>query len=118
MVNPDSGMVEWPGEVDLNPEVLYGRYEPASEHRIEPRTVRAPATITKSPHDSPMARCSLAGESEHVRTGSMMNRRQRVTLAPLGRRDLNPRARDPAGCVGAGHGTVARSGHVAQPTET
>jgi len=42
-VNPESGTVEWPGEVDLDPEVLYGRYEPASGHRIERRTVREPA---------------------------------------------------------------------------
>ncbi|MCA1699991.1 MAG: DUF2442 domain-containing protein [Actinobacteria bacterium] len=43
-VNPDSGTVEWPGEVDLDPEVLYGRYEPASGNRIERRTVRRPVT--------------------------------------------------------------------------
>jgi hypothetical protein len=42
-VNRESGTVEWPGEVDLDPEVLYGRYEPASGHRIERRTVREPA---------------------------------------------------------------------------
>jgi hypothetical protein len=42
-VNPENGTVEWPGEVDLDPEVLYGRYEPASGHAIERRTVRAPA---------------------------------------------------------------------------
>jgi hypothetical protein len=46
-VNPKSGTVEWPGEVDLDPEVLYGRYEPASGHRIERRTVREPAIATK-----------------------------------------------------------------------
>jgi hypothetical protein len=46
-VNPESGTVEWPGEVDLDPEVLYGRYEPASGHRIERRTVRELATATK-----------------------------------------------------------------------
>jgi hypothetical protein len=43
-VNPESGTVEWPGEVDLDPEVLYGRYEPASGHRIERRTIRGPIT--------------------------------------------------------------------------
>jgi uncharacterized protein DUF2442 len=43
-VNHESGTVEWPGEVDLDPEVLYGRYEPASGHRIERRTIREPAT--------------------------------------------------------------------------
>ena len=45
-VNPESGTVEWPGEVDLDPEVLYGRFEPASGHRIERRTIRAPAAAT------------------------------------------------------------------------
>jgi hypothetical protein len=42
-VNPETGTVEWPGEVDLDPEVLYGRYESASGARIERRTIRAPA---------------------------------------------------------------------------
>lgn len=42
-VNPDTGTVEWPGEVDLDPEVLYGLYEPASGHRIGRRVVREPA---------------------------------------------------------------------------
>jgi uncharacterized protein DUF2442 len=41
-VNPENGAVEWPGEVDLDPEVLYGRYEPASGHRIARRTVQEP----------------------------------------------------------------------------
>jgi hypothetical protein len=43
-VNHESGTVEWPGEVDLDPEVLYGRYEPASGHRIERRIIREPVT--------------------------------------------------------------------------
>jgi hypothetical protein len=46
-VNPESGTVEWPGEVDLDPEVLYGRFEPASGHRIERRTVREPVTTAR-----------------------------------------------------------------------
>lgn len=41
-VNPESHTVEWPGEVDLDPEVLYGRFEPASGARIERRTIREP----------------------------------------------------------------------------
>jgi hypothetical protein len=41
-VNPESRTVEWPGEVDLDPEVLYGRYEPASGHRLSRRSVRGP----------------------------------------------------------------------------
>ena len=43
-VNSESRTIEWPGEVDLDPEVLYGRYEPASGERIERRAVRAPVS--------------------------------------------------------------------------
>jgi hypothetical protein len=43
-VNPESRTVEWPGGVDLDPEVLYGRYEPASGHRIPRRIVRGPVS--------------------------------------------------------------------------
>lgn len=39
-VNPESQTIEWPGEVDLDADVLYGRYEPASGVRIERRIVR------------------------------------------------------------------------------
>lgn len=42
-VNPESHTVEWPGEVDLDPDVLYGRFEPASGARLERRTIREPA---------------------------------------------------------------------------
>jgi hypothetical protein len=42
-VNPESQTIEWPGEIDLDPEVLYGRYEPASGAHITRRTVREPA---------------------------------------------------------------------------
>lgn len=41
-VNPGTGTVEWPGEVDLDAEVLYGRFEPASGARITRRTLREP----------------------------------------------------------------------------
>jgi hypothetical protein len=41
-VNNQSGTVEWPGEVDLDPDVLYGRFEPASGSQIERRTIREP----------------------------------------------------------------------------
>jgi hypothetical protein len=41
-VNPETRTVEWPGEVDLDPEVLYGRFEPASGETIVRRTVREP----------------------------------------------------------------------------
>jgi Protein of unknown function (DUF2442) len=33
-VDSATGTVEWPGEVDLDAEVLYGRFEPASGARI------------------------------------------------------------------------------------
>ena len=46
-VNSETQTVEWPGEVDLDPEVLYGRYEPASGHRIERRTIREPAATAR-----------------------------------------------------------------------
>lgn len=42
-VNPDSRAVEWPDEVDLDSEVLYGLFEPASGARLGRRTVREPA---------------------------------------------------------------------------
>jgi hypothetical protein len=43
-VNPETQTVEWPGEVDLDPDVLYGSYEPASGVQIERRIVRAPSS--------------------------------------------------------------------------
>jgi hypothetical protein len=45
-VNPESRTVEWPGEVDLDRKVPYGRYEPASGHRMARRTIRGPASTT------------------------------------------------------------------------
>lgn len=42
-VNPETRTIEWPGEVDLDPDVLYGRFEPASGHQIERRTMREPS---------------------------------------------------------------------------
>jgi Protein of unknown function (DUF2442) len=41
-VNPGTQTIEWPGEVDLDPEVLYGRFEPGSGATIRRRTVREP----------------------------------------------------------------------------
>jgi hypothetical protein len=43
-VDPETQTVEWPGEADLDPDVLYGRYEPASGVRIERRIVREPSS--------------------------------------------------------------------------
>lgn len=42
-VNPETQTIEWPGEVDLDPDVLYGNFEPASGIRIARRVVRDPA---------------------------------------------------------------------------
>src|SRR5579875_2979946 len=42
-VNPESRTIEWPGEVDLDPEVLYGRHDPASGAAITRRTITEPA---------------------------------------------------------------------------
>jgi hypothetical protein len=41
-VNPEFGVVEWPGEIDLDSDVLYGPFEPASGDRVERRLVKAP----------------------------------------------------------------------------
>jgi hypothetical protein len=41
-VNLETRTVEWPGEVDLDPEVLYGLHEPASGIRLTRRTIRGP----------------------------------------------------------------------------
>lgn len=42
-INDASGTVEWPGEIDLDPEVLYGLFEPASGPPMRRRTIREPA---------------------------------------------------------------------------
>jgi len=39
-VNPETQTIEWPGEVDLDPDVLYGNFEAASGVHIARRTVR------------------------------------------------------------------------------
>jgi hypothetical protein len=41
-VNELNGAVEWPGEIDLDPEVLYGLFEPASGGPMTRRTIREP----------------------------------------------------------------------------
>ncbi len=46
-VNPQTQTIEWPGEVDLDPDVLYGRFEPASGIRIARRTVRGRTTAKR-----------------------------------------------------------------------
>lgn len=42
-VNREARTIEWPGDLDLDPDVLYGRAEPASGVSVERRTVTEPA---------------------------------------------------------------------------
>ena len=42
-VNPESRTIEWPGGIDLDPDVLYGAFEAADDVRIERRLVTEPA---------------------------------------------------------------------------
>jgi hypothetical protein len=42
-VNPESRTIEWPGGVDLDPDVLYGKFEAEGGIRIERRVVKEPA---------------------------------------------------------------------------
>jgi hypothetical protein len=42
-VNAETQTIEWPGEIDLDADVLYGRFEPSSGVRIARRVVREPA---------------------------------------------------------------------------
>ncbi len=42
-VNEETHAVEWPGEIDLDAEVLYGLFEPAVGPPLRRRTVREPA---------------------------------------------------------------------------
>lgn len=41
-VNPETQTIEWPGGIDLDPDVLYGNFEPASGIRLSRRTIREP----------------------------------------------------------------------------
>jgi hypothetical protein len=42
-VNPATRTIEWPGGVDLDPDVLYGTFEPEGGIRIDRRVVKEPA---------------------------------------------------------------------------
>jgi hypothetical protein len=42
-IKPNSRTIEWPGGIDLDPDVLYGSHEPASGKHLTRRTVREPA---------------------------------------------------------------------------
>lgn len=39
-VDPETGTIAWPGEIDLDAAVLYGLYEPADGTRLERRVVQ------------------------------------------------------------------------------
>jgi hypothetical protein len=41
-VNPESRTIEWPGDIDLDPDVLYGAHEAADGVQIERRTIKEP----------------------------------------------------------------------------
>jgi hypothetical protein len=43
-VDEESGTIVWPGDVDLDPDVLYGRFEPEVGPPYERREVRPPNT--------------------------------------------------------------------------
>jgi hypothetical protein len=40
-VNPETQTVEWPGEVDLDPDVLYGTFEPEVGGPLERRVIQS-----------------------------------------------------------------------------
>ncbi len=42
-VNPETRTIEWPGGLDLDPDVLYGLFEAEDGVRIERRVVGEPA---------------------------------------------------------------------------
>ena len=46
---PEMQTIEWPGVVGLDPEVLYGRFEPSSGVEIDRRTVREPTGAHSAP---------------------------------------------------------------------
>jgi hypothetical protein len=60
-VNPQSETVEWPGEVDLDPDVLYGLFEPASGPPIPRRTIREPTHTADPRHSRRQASRASAG---------------------------------------------------------
>lgn len=47
-VNGESGTVEWPGEIDLDPDVLYGTFEPEVGGPLERRVIQSTQTSSAS----------------------------------------------------------------------
>jgi hypothetical protein len=45
-VNPESRVVEWPEEIDLDSDVLYGRYESVRGTSYERRLIKPPSPST------------------------------------------------------------------------
>jgi hypothetical protein len=45
-VNPETGTIEWPGEVDLDPLVLYGTFEAEGAKPMRRRVIREPDPAT------------------------------------------------------------------------
>ena len=42
---PQSGTVEWPGEIELDPNVLYGTHEPTGDQPLERRIVETASQV-------------------------------------------------------------------------
>lgn len=58
-------------EVDLDPGFRYGRFEPASGHRVERRTIREPSATAQLARDQFLAAPSW---SQYPRTPSVLRR--------------------------------------------
>ena len=85
-VNPETGTVEWPGEVDLDAEVLYGRSEPESGVAIPRRDVEAPAPAhaasTENGVDAPGLDRMMSGEAADMERASLTC----FVIGPIGNR--------------------------------
>jgi hypothetical protein len=42
-VNPEARVVEWPGELDLDADVMYGKFKPAYGRDYERRIIKKPS---------------------------------------------------------------------------
>jgi hypothetical protein len=64
-VNPDTRGVEWPGEVSIDADVLYGSADSSSGARIEPRTLRGPRRSGRD-RVSPLLLDAVPGTEDYV----------------------------------------------------
>jgi hypothetical protein len=55
-VNPQTHTVEWPGGVDLDAQVLYGRFEPEGGIRLRIGLCASPLLLPRRAHSDPTAR--------------------------------------------------------------